>query len=139
MIYNDPLHIPYTSMTVYYDGQAIYMMNKQLLDQQNAWHNLDLIIETHWLKLVIYDMMLDTEDPKLLKSLAKDLTEIEYELQKLWGFPLDANYHKFWEYPKCECPVMDNEDRYPHSRIMNLNCPLHGDLIVTTTVRLEAD
>ena len=104
-----------------------YRLNENLVNRQKAWNNVEAIKETHWLKHVIYDMIRETDDAKLLKSLAQDLTEIEYELQGLWNFPYDANYHRFWEAPKCTCPVIDNQDVYPYMHYRTLNCPLHGD------------
>lgn len=126
MIYNDPLHVSWDTLTVYYNYIPQFILNKRLLDQQNAWDNLEDIKEAHVLKLIIYDVIRDTEDAAMLKSLAVDLTLVEFELQRLWGFTSDANFHRFWETPKCQCPVLDNEDLYPHRSIINTHCPLHG-------------
>ena len=53
---------------------------------------------------------------------------IECKLQKLWGFPVDANYIKFWRIPGCSCPRMDNDDRYPTGLyVYSGSCPIHGD------------
>lgn len=123
---SDRLHIGYDELTVYYRGEPKFVLNKRLLDQQICWNNLDAIKETHQMKLQVYDKIKDEEDPKKLKKLAKQLTRLEFKLQKLWGFPRNANFHRFWEVPKCECPKMDNEDRYPHSQVINQSCPLHG-------------
>lgn len=109
------------------DGTVAYIMNWFLLNRQQCWENLEDIKETHQLKLIIYDLIRETEDPDLLKSLAQDLTEIEFHLQELWKFPRDANFHRFWEYPKCTCPKLDNADDYPHMQHINLGCPLHGE------------
>lgn len=125
MTYNDPLHIPYQDLVVNYNGKEVLMLNKALLDQQNAWDNLEEIKETHWLKLVICEMVQETEDASELKSLAQDLTEIEFYLQELWGFPKDIKFHRFWEYPKCECPKFDNLDAYPYASYISSNCRLH--------------
>lgn len=113
-------------LAVKYNGITQYILNKQLLDKHNAWSNLDKLKDTHVLKLTIYDLMKDTMDAKLLKSLAKDITEIEYELQDLWGFPRDRSFHRFWIAPGCSCPTMDNEDGYPNVSIINVCCRLHG-------------
>lgn len=126
-IYNDPLHIHPDVYTVSYNGERAFTLNKRLLDSQNAWGNLTEIIEAHELKLAIYNIIHDSDDKVLLKSLAKDLKEIEFELQELWGFERDANFHRFWEYEKCECPKIDNMDSYPYQQYISYNCPLHGD------------
>lgn len=123
----DSLHFGHEELTVYYDGETRVLLNKSLLDRQNCWENLDEIKETHWLKLLMYSMLRETSfDVKLMKSLAKDLVEIEYHLQSLWKFPLDSKFHRFWEYPKCACPKLDNYDAYPYMQYTNLSCMLHG-------------
>lgn len=127
-MYKDPLHIHPDVYSVFYQGKLAYTLNKSLLDKQNAWGNLTEIIEAHELKLCIYHLIHETKDKVLLKSLAKDLTEVEFELQTLWGFEKNANFHRFWETPKCLCPKLDNSDMYPNQYyIINNSCPLHGD------------
>lgn len=125
--YRDPLHIPYSMLTVHYNGQGKYILSKRLFDQQNCWTNLEAIKEAHWFKNMLYDMIQEETDPKMLKELAKDITECEFELQRLWGFTEDAKFHMFWETPKCQCSVLDNRDAYPTGYyVTNLSCPLHG-------------
>jgi hypothetical protein len=124
--YVDPLHVPSEKLCVYYKGEVAYMMNKSLLDRQNCWENLDKIKAAHVRKLTVYDLIRETENPAILKKYGEVLKLLEFELQSYWKFPLDANFHRFWEYPKCECPKLDNRDAYPHRQIINLSCPLHG-------------
>jgi hypothetical protein len=107
------------------DGNSVYMINPFLLNQHNAWENAQAIVDAHTLKMVIYQMM--QEPGTDLKACALDLEELEYYLQDLWGFPRNNYYHKFWEYPGCTCPKMDNIDHYPNSQIRNLDCPVHGN------------
>lgn len=126
MTYKDPLHVPYEQLVVKYNGKEVLMLNKALLDQQNCWDNLEAIKDAHVIKLCIYEIIQDEKDTEALKTLAQDLTEIEFYLQELWGFSKDSRYHRFWLYPKCECPKMDNEDDYPHLQYYNAGCPLHG-------------
>jgi len=65
---------------------------------------------------------------KLVKAIADVLPMVEEELQKLWGFPVNSNYYKFWSAPMCSCAVMDNEDNYPHGYYtINNSCWLHGE------------
>lgn len=55
------------------------------------------------------------------------VTELEFELQRLWGFPQDKEFHKYWlSVGHCECPPLDNLERLGHGRIINLGCPVHG-------------
>jgi len=64
----------------------------------------------------------------LAREIVKLLYDIEAELQRLWKFPVNPNYYKFWNVPACVCAKMDNEDAYPTGYYsINLNCPLHGE------------
>lgn len=53
----------------------------------------------------------------------------EKTLQKMWGFEDNETYIKFWQYPYCACPKMDNNDSYPSGHYyINGNCPIHGEV-----------
>lgn len=117
----------YAELVVNYSDKKIVVLNKSLMDSQNCWENLEAIKEAHWLKLIIYELMEETNNKKSLKSLGLDLREIEYHLQSLWKFPLNGNYHRFWECPKCKCPIMDNNDWYPYRSVVSPSCPIHGE------------
>lgn len=124
--YIDPVHIPTGSLVVFYEGQPKIMLNKALLDQQNCWENLEAIKEVHWLKLMFNELIRETNSLKELKELVKDITECEFELQRLWGFPEDIKFHKFWLTSGCTCPKLDNEDIYPSTNYwISGNCLLH--------------
>jgi len=91
------------------------------------------IIKTHKKKDIIISQMnrMSLAAPnafKLLRTAANAITKIEYRLQKLWGFPVNKNMHRFWTLPHCSCPKMDNEDRYGTIyHIINQSCVLHGE------------
>ena len=113
-------------LTVEHNGKGV-VLNKDLLYSQNAWPNVYKIKATHTAKLKIFEKMEESNDPTVLKHYDKVLETLEFELQKLWGFELNVNYHRFWERPKCKCPEMDNEERYPTGYyIRSAGCPLHG-------------
>lgn len=125
--YNDPLHVGWDQLTVKYNDKDIFILNKALLDRQLCWENLEEIKETHWLKCMFYEMIMETDDAKELKELGKDLTECEFYLQELWKFEKDTRFHRFWEYPKCTCPKMDNNDSWGSGyNVVTKSCPLHG-------------
>jgi hypothetical protein len=54
-------------------------------------------------------------------------TANEFDLQDLWGFTPDKNYHMFWTMEGCTCPKMDNRDAWgtPY-HVYNGSCPIHG-------------
>lgn len=123
----DSLHINEDKLVVYYNGKPALKLNKELLDQQNCWANLEEIKKLHQEKLKLFETMKNTNDNKLLKNYDSVLTELEYKLQELWKFSKNSNYHKFWERPKCKCPKIDNYDAYPTGYyVVNESCPLHG-------------
>lgn len=108
------------------DGKPKYAINKFLLRRQDCEENRETILELHELKLAIYSMIEETDNREELRDLALDLQEVEFCLQEMWKFEKDAKFHRFWEYPKCTCPKMDNEDWYPHRQVISMDCPLHG-------------
>lgn len=125
-MYKDILHFSHEQLTIRYNEELETTLNKAFIDYHNAWLKLDEIKEVHWFKLMLMDLISNTDNSEELKSLAQDLTLCEFELQGLWGLSKDANFHRFWEYQKCECPKLDNLEAYPHRQIINLSCPLHG-------------
>lgn len=107
------------------DRQII--INKKLLDSQKAWDKLPVIKALHKSMMVVKEIMRDTDDIVCLRSFDKWLTELEYMLQDAWGFERDSKFHRFWDRPKCGCPKMDNDDRWPTGYyVINKSCILHG-------------
>lgn len=56
------------------------------------------------------------------------VTELEFELQALWGFPQDPRFHKYQQHIKgCTCPRLDNLDLigYDAQRYRVSDCPWH--------------
>ena len=64
----------------------------------------------------------------LIYAYKKVWTELNEELQDIWGIPRDLDMHRFWEIPGCTCPTMENLERYGFGRGMLKagNCPIHG-------------
>ena len=118
----DPLHVPYEKLTVYYKNKPQLILNKELLDSQNCWENLYEIKKLHLHRLKVEEAIANGNTKLLPKW-----TEIQFKLQKAWKFPEDAKYHAFWTIPGCNCPKMDNNDRYPLGNyIVNEKCKIHG-------------
>lgn len=108
-------------------GLPKYFLNEQLLRKQKCLANIKAIKNVRQLKLDLYICIEQEDDPVLLKSYAMDLAECEFELQRLHNFKENADFHRFWETPKCLCPKYDNEDLIGlHVSIINMECPLHG-------------
>jgi hypothetical protein len=69
------------------------------------------------------------EDNINIRILHANFVDNEFKLQELWGFDRNANFHRFWEFPHCTCPNMDNNDRLGSSyHVIDMSCPVHGTL-----------
>ena len=67
------------------------------------------------------------DDPLQLRCYHKMLHQVDNTIQEAWNFPQNENYHKFWYWPGCQCPALDNEDHWGSSRrIYSSKCPIHG-------------
>lgn len=113
--------------SIIYKGEIVSYVNVSLLLRQNCMENLSQIRELHLKRLILYDKIREETDTLFLRNLAEEAMEIEYQLQDLWNFCRDTNYIKFWTIPKCGCPCLDNEDRYPYGYyVVSSDCVLHG-------------
>jgi len=72
--------------------------------------------------------MNENNDKNFLRQCAKEVEELEFQLQESWKFEKDKNYHRYWwTLPKCTCPKMDNEDRFGTDyHVYSSDCPIHG-------------
>jgi hypothetical protein len=96
-------------------------------DRISDIQNLDKLKSCLLEKLKIYDEIIKNDTN--LHKYYKKLTNIEYNLQLLYGEKEDKTYHRFWETPKCTCPKIDNIEIYPNKEpIFNLKCPIHGEI-----------
>ena len=76
-------------------------------------------------KLIIYEDIFKPN--KSYKKYYKKLTNIEFNMQTLYGEDEDIMYHKFWETPMCTCPKINNIEIYPSKKyFVDDNCPIHG-------------
>lgn len=76
-------------------------------------------------KLIIFDNINNSNDN--FKKYNKDLTNVEFNLQTLYGEEEDESFHKFWETPKCTCHKINNIEIYPSKTpFIDTNCPIHG-------------
>lgn len=76
-------------------------------------------------KLEIFEKIENSIDEDLTKYY-KQLTNLEFDMQLLYGENEDISYHNFWLTPKCTCPKIDNLEIYPSKNpIFDKNCPIH--------------
>ena len=115
---------------VYHNGVAKSILNQRLVEKQGLTANtVEAIVALHEEKLEVFAGMSTTTDSTTLRTLANVVTNIEFQLQVLWGFERSADFHYWWNVPHCTCPVMDNRERWgtPHS-VRNMDCIVHGEL-----------
>ena len=67
-------------------------------------------------------------NPEKCENPLKELEDIEYKLQELWGFPLDKNYHHYsFKLKDCTCPLSDNMSLLGSGMFWkSTNCKYHG-------------
>jgi hypothetical protein len=109
-------------------GDEVIRINPRLVARQQISDEvLEQIKGTHVQRLHIFQQARETDDQAQLRQLAKDFEQLEYHQQTLWGFSQDPNFHRWFDFPKCTCPKMDNQDRYgtPY-RVISADCPVHG-------------
>jgi hypothetical protein len=118
-------------LKVFYKGELKHYINPELVFQQGLNDDeIEQLKELHVQRFENYfniSVAVEEGDEKALADLLKEFTECEFHMQKVWGFPEDETYHRFWDIPACKCPKVDNIEKIgsPY-KVINMNCPLHG-------------
>lgn len=100
------------------------ILNKTLLEKNNVDEDAQALLMKTYEK--IDDLLLN---PEQYENPVEQIEGIEYKLQKLWNFPLDRSWHKYWYQIKgCQCPHLDNMERFGYGRVINGECKWHGDV-----------
>ena len=109
-------------------GVKMVVINSRLVANQGLdLDEVDKVNKLHKVRNCYLTLMENTDDSVELKRLSLFVTQIDFQLQKLWKFKVDSAYHRFWELPKCQCPASDNLDTFGTGhRYINPNCPIHG-------------
>lgn len=103
-------------------NQSLIIKNKVTSEK------VEKIKQLHLKKLDLFNEMSVETSKDMLKAYAKLIETIEYEIQLLWGFNKDKNYHEWFNVPQCQCPKTDNIERQGTAyQIYNKFCPIHGD------------
>ena len=103
-------------------------INQNLVNRQKvSADDVQKIVKLQTIRKYFYDFIELSDDKEEIRRLDKIITQIEFQLQKLWGFPQDRNFHRWFDVPKCSCPKWDNAESLGSDfRIINPNCILHG-------------
>jgi len=110
------------------DGKPLTSLNRMLAERQKVTdEQLEALKLSHQLRWMLFETAKTIKEPLKLKMLAAVYEALEFEQQALWNFPRDPNFHRFFDFPGCKCPRMDNIDALgtPY-RITVENCPIHG-------------
>lgn len=112
-----------------YNGKKVYLNEKLIKQRKLTKEQIENIKNLHVQKLKVISEMELTNDIDKLHHLAEEIENIEFQLQKNWGFEQNRNFHYWWLVPKCTCPDHDNIDRYgtPY-RVISQDCPVHGQI-----------
>jgi len=110
-------------------GVQLPILNARLISNQDLKkEEVDKIYKLHRVRNCYITLMNISTSKEDLRYLSQIVTQIDFQLQRLWKFKEDSSYHRFWDLPKCDCPKMDNQDVYGTGyRYINPNCLIHGD------------
>lgn len=110
-------------------GVQLPILNARLISNQDLkQEEVDKIYKLHRVRNCYITLMNISTSKEDLRYLSQIVTQIDFQLQRLWKFKEDSSYHRFWDLPKCDCPKMDNQDVYGTGhRYINPNCLIHGD------------
>lgn len=114
-------------------GHRIMYVSPGLIASQKCEDNLGEIKRLHKIRLALVDFMevlYDHEKYDMLRNVNDVYTELEFLLQDQWKFERNINFHRFWTRPGCTCPIMDNEDFYPHRSVKTASCKIHGEEVL---------
>lgn len=104
-------------------------LNESLLKKQKvSKSNINKLKKLYYEQSVIFDKMQKENDTIRLRSLNKENTKVEYQIQSLWNFKKNRSMHKWFLVPKCLCPKSDNFDRLGTKfGIISDDCPIHSN------------
>ena len=97
-------------------------MNHNLADRMN-------VSQENREKIVVLHRQLEDVLNNPPEDAPERVTEIEYELQSLWGFSQDPKYHRYnYRIKGCRCGTLDNDDMvgFTANRWVTQGCPWHG-------------
>lgn len=110
------------------EGRIQFYLNPSLIEKQNLSSNqIKIIKNLHANLLQIKQTMRDNiNNPSMLRELFNLTSQVEFNLQLRWGFPINWKMTNWFYVPGCECPKLDNHEAKPYRQIINCECPIHG-------------
>lgn len=78
------------------------------------------------LHLRMQNYIVSIADSANFEAISDKITFTEFEMQKIWGFELNRNYHTHWLRPRCcSCPKTENKLLFGKGYIIDSNCKIH--------------
>ena len=107
----------------------LYTISGGLINRQKVSpDDVEKIKSLHCIRFYFYDLIELSTDKAEIRRFAKIITQVEFQLQKLWKFNQNEDYHRWFEIPKCSCPKIDNSDYLGSGyRVVNPDCIVHGN------------
>ncbi len=112
---------PLTNKPAYDLNPALILKNKLTRDEVKQ------LIQLHQSKIVLFNEAEKEIDRVKLQALVADLENLEFEIQACSKLRRDKNYHRWFDFPKCTCPKVENEQNLSTAkRVINPNCIAHS-------------
>ena len=112
------------------EGKKAIFLNARLVDRQGLdQETVSELLQCHADLDDLIEYCNATPLEEWVETTPKKVEQLEFTMQRLWGFTEDANYHTHWlRIPYCTCPKMDNTDPvyYGRGKIISGGCPVHG-------------
>lgn len=112
------------------DGTIVSVASSQLAASRNiSDEDLQSIVAGHCVRYTLCKKAESLPDTEVdhIKQLHEQFIQNEYSLQSLWGFDPNSNFHRWWDFPHCSCPTLDNEDLYGTKYDIHVQgCIIHG-------------
>ena len=112
-------------------NKPLYDLNPDLIIKQKLTKDdVKQLIILNQQKIVCYNEAEHTEDATKLRALAAECEMIEYQIQDILHFKRNKNYHRWFDFPKCTCNKLDNEQNIGSDiRFYNQCCIIHNTLV----------
>lgn len=114
--------------TIFYKGAVALHLSRYLIEKQGLTaKEVNKLRNLHIQRLELFDRAKQENDPAALREMADELEQLEFTMQRTWGFEEDKDKHTWWFHlPGCNCPKIDNMDMvYTGMRITSGDCCIH--------------
>ena len=117
----------YEKYRIEHNGEVTYLNHKMVERRGISDEAVEKLKQSHIERIDLFQQARATTDVATLRALAEAFEDLEFRQQELWGFDRNADMHRWFDFPGCTCPKMDNAERMGTTyRIYTLDCPIHG-------------